>query len=102
VPTEILVNAIEKSKEPPKVFLCGSAIGYYPKNTPFELTETYSGPPADNFSGKLCSEWEKTAGSLKKEGVKKAIIRTGIVLGHGGALQQMLLPFKVCLSRILC
>jgi NAD dependent epimerase/dehydratase family enzyme len=51
-----------------------------------------------NFSGKLCDEWEKTANQLKRPETRLVLIRTGIVLGpNGGALSQMMLPFKVTL-----
>ena len=37
-------------------------MGYYPTHSSQVLTfdEDYKGPPADNFAGKLVSEWEAT------------------------------------------
>ena len=96
IPTQILVSAIQDSKEPPEVLVSGSAIGIYPTNNQNSLDENYTGPAADNFSGKLCDDWEKEAKKLNVPGTRLVLIRTGIVLGpNGGALSQMMTPFKV-------
>src|SRR5262249_42236537 len=44
----------------------------------------------------LCGEWEAATSRAANAGVRTVIIRTGVVLGHGGgALAKMLLPFKL-------
>lgn len=93
------MKAISEAKEPPKTFICASAIGYYPIEPRGEIFDDYyNGPPAKNFAGELVSNWEKAV--LKApENVRKVMTRFGIVLGNnGGALSQMLLPFKLGLG----
>jgi len=96
--TEKLISYFEKSENKPKLFISGSAIGYYgidKSDNSIEEKET-----GDNsFSSKLCQKWEVTALKAEKLGIRTCLLRTGIVLGkNGGALSKMLLPFKMCLG----
>ena len=92
-----LVKAIEQAKERPQVLTSTSAIGYYGFHPEGDLDET--SPPGDDFLAKLCVDWEKAALDAEKLGVRVAIIRTGVVLAkEGGALKQMLLPFRLGLG----
>ncbi len=78
----------------PKVLVSGSAIGYYGPHGEEELDE--STPPAQDFMGKLCIDWENAASPAVAAGVRVAFLRTGVVLdAQGGALSQMLPPFKM-------
>lgn len=91
--TQNLVNAIAQAKQKPKVLVSASAIGLYPKNQETELDET--SPPADDFLGKLCQEWEDAAKVAEVHGVRTVLLRIGVVLGRdGGALARMLPVFK--------
>ena len=52
--------------------------------------------PGDDFLAKLCIDWEGTAVGAREFGVRVVAIRAGVVLGReGGALQQMLTPFRL-------
>jgi hypothetical protein len=86
--TKKIVNAINQSDV--KLFISTSAIGAYPDNGTFDESYTeYS----NDFLGTLTKEWEAEA---KKCNKPTAIVRFGIVLGgDGGALSQMLPPFKM-------
>jgi len=86
--TKKLVNAINKSDV--KHFISTSAIGAYPDNAPFD--ESYSGYGND-FLASLTHIWEAEANKCNKP---TAIVRFGVILGKdGGALAQMLPPFKM-------
>lgn len=86
--TKKLVAAINQSKV--KHFISTSAIGAYPDNGVYN--ETYS-DYAEDFLGELTKEWEAEANKCIKP---TTIIRFGIILGKdGGALKEMLLPFKL-------
>ncbi len=92
--TRILVNAINKSEV--KHFISTSAIGAYPDNAPFD--ETFEGYGSD-FLASLTQLWETEASKCTKP---TAIIRFGVILGaDGGALAQMLPPFKMGVGGII-
>ena len=92
--TQVIASAISRSKNPPKVLVQGSAIGYYgPKTDDTELTE--SAPSGTDFMAVVCREWEDAASGLDKIGVRVPVVRTGVVLASGeGALGAMTPIFK--------
>ncbi len=94
VGTQKLVEAIQKAEPKPSVLVSGSAVGYYGTSETAEFFET-SEPAESDFLSKVCQAWEAAARRAKKAGVRVAIIRTGIVLGDGGAIAKMITPFKL-------
>jgi len=94
VGTQKLVEAIAKAKQKPSVLVSSSAIGYYGTSETAEFFET-SEPAENDFLSKVCQAWEASARKAKDAGVRVAIIRTGIVLGDGGAIAKMITPFKL-------
>lgn len=94
VTTRRLVDAINRASDPPRVLVNGSAIGYYGDRGDEELPETAG--PGDDFLAGVCVDWEAEAARCR---VRTVIARTGVVLGAGGgALAQMLPPFKLGLG----
>jgi hypothetical protein len=92
--TEQLVRAMAEAKSCPRVFMSGSAVGYYGDRADERLTEASSG--GDDFLARLCRRWERAAQDAERLGVRVVLLRTGVVLGRaGGALAQMLPPFQV-------
>ncbi len=82
---------------PPEVLINGSAIGYYGPHDDELLDETGHGVPC--FSHALCRDWETAADGFAELGTRVCKIRIGIVLGpNGGALKQMLTPFRLGLG----
>jgi hypothetical protein len=76
------------------VLVNGSAIGYYGPHGDEELTE--DSPPGGDFMAQVCVAWEAAARAAEPAGVRVAVIRTGVVLDKaGGALKQLLTPFKL-------
>ncbi|TXL12900.1 TIGR01777 family protein [Methylococcaceae bacterium HT4] len=96
--TEKLISYFEKLENRPKLFISGSAIGYYGiDKTDNVIEEKERGD--NSFSSELCQKWEAVALKAEKLGVRTCLLRTGIVLGkNGGALSKMLFPFKMCLG----
>ena len=92
--TEQLVEAITKADPKPAVLVSSSAIGYYGTSESAEFFET-SEPAESDFLSQVCQAWEAEANKAKDAGVRVAIIRTGIVLGDGGAIGKMITPFKL-------
>lgn len=94
--TKEIINELAKVKVKPKVFLQGSAIGYYGMYESANPVFSETANPGEDFLAKLCMDWEKEALQAKDLGIRTVLIRTGIVLSpKSGALQQMLLPFKM-------
>jgi uncharacterized protein (TIGR01777 family) len=95
--TANLAEALAQADEKPKVFLCGSAIGYYGSRGD-ELLREESAPGA-GFLAQVCEEWEEATTPAVQADIRTAHIRTGVVLSpKGGALGAMLLPFKMGLG----
>ncbi|MEM1366536.1 MAG: TIGR01777 family oxidoreductase [Cyanobacteria bacterium P01_H01_bin.15] len=91
--TENLVAAIAKADPKPTVLVNASAVGYYGTSETTIYDE--QAQPGDDFLAQVCKEWELAAKSVTDLGVRLAIIRIGIVLGKGGALQRMVGPFQL-------
>jgi uncharacterized protein len=92
-----LAQALARAEEKPKVFVCGSAIGYYGNRGDEVLSE--ESLPGTGFLAQVCQEWEEATMPAVQADIRTAHIRTGIVLSaKGGALGAMLLPFKLGLG----
>jgi uncharacterized protein (TIGR01777 family) len=95
--TRRLVEALSRVTERPRVLVCASAIGLYGSRGDEVLTETSS--PGTGFLTEVCQEWEQMADLAEPLGIRVAKVRIGVVLGMGGgALAQMLPPFKMGLG----
>jgi uncharacterized protein (TIGR01777 family) len=96
--TAALAGAIASRERKPRVFVSGSAIGYYGSRRGDELL-TEDSAPGDDFVAQVAQVWEAEAQPAADAGVRTVNSRTGIVLAkQGGALKQMLLPFKLGLG----
>lgn len=92
--TRQLVEAIRGAEQKPSVFISASAAGYYGDRGEQVLDE--SAEAGDDFLARVCVDWEAEARKLDHPEVRLAIPRFGIVLQQeGGALAQMLTPFKL-------
>ncbi len=92
----LLARVLSGMKTPPKVWISASAIGAYGHRGDDPLTEKSA--RGRGFLAELCRDWEETALPAVQAGIRVVTIRTGIVIGSGGALKQMLLPFKLGLG----
>lgn len=91
--TTRLVDAVARTHTPPRVFVSGSAIGVYGDRGD-EILDEGSAPGTDFLAG-LCQDWEAASRPAEAAGVRVVQLRTGVVLGRGGALAQMLPPFRM-------
>lgn len=95
--TRKLVNVIKSWKEQPEVFVSGSAVGFYGNQGSNPVTEETA--PVDEFTHRMCRDWEKEALAIHSEDTRVCLSRTGLVVGPGGGfLKRMLLPFKLGLG----
>jgi len=92
--TERLVRAMNQSNI--SHFISTSAIGIYPDN---KKCDENCMEIADDFLGELAKKWEEEALLSHKP---TTILRFGVILGkEGGALAQMLTPFRLGLGGII-
>ncbi|MEM7230697.1 MAG: TIGR01777 family oxidoreductase [Planctomycetota bacterium] len=92
--TRVLAEAVSRLESPPSVFVCASAIGYYGNRGDELLNE--DSPPGGGFLPDVCRDWEGATVSLDETETRVVHVRIGIILSKdGGALQKMLLPFKM-------
>jgi uncharacterized protein (TIGR01777 family) len=90
--TRQLVEALRQSRA--RVLVSASAVGYYGAHGDEELDE--QSPPGSDFLAEVCQAWEAEAMTFSGPTRRAVSIRTGVVLGRGGgALQQMVTPFKL-------
>jgi hypothetical protein len=92
--TRAVTEAIREAGEPARVLVQGSAVGYYGPGGDRMLSE--EAQPGSDFLAGVCVEWEGSSVGVEAAGVRRAVIRTGVVLSsEGGALPRMLLPFRL-------
>lgn len=89
-----VLEGVRQAKSKPRALLQGSAVGYYGDAGDEVVTESH--PPGDDFLARVCVEWEASTAEVTSFGVRRPLLRTGIVLsGQGGALPRMALPFRM-------
>ncbi len=91
--TDGLLRQLAKLKKRPRVFINASAIGYYGTS----LTETFTenSRSGNDFLATTVQSWEAKASYAKNLGIRTVFTRFGIVLGNGGALPNMTLPYRL-------
>ncbi len=95
--SKFLSKMMAGASKRPKVFLNASAIGYYGNRGTEIVTE--QSRPGDGFLPEVCQAWEDAAQEAERAGIRVVKLRTGVVLAiEGGALQRMLVPFKMGLG----
>lgn len=95
--TEAMAAALARMSNPPKTLIAASAVGYYgDRGDEVLLEESASGT---GFLAEVCRQWEAACEPARVAGVRVVNLRIGVVLSaRGGALKQMLAPFKMGLG----
>ncbi|MDR6846540.1 TIGR01777 family oxidoreductase [Flavobacterium granuli] len=91
---ELIYTVLKKHNKRIEAFVSASGIGFYGAvNGEGICTENTL--PANDFIGKVCQEWEKSADLMAGLGIRTVKIRTGLVLGKNeGILKQLVPIFK--------
>jgi uncharacterized protein (TIGR01777 family) len=90
-----VVEAVEQASAKPRVVVQASAIGYYGPRGDEAITEeaTAGKDWAARFTAQ---DWEPSTAAVEEMGVRRVIVRTGMVLStKEGALPRLLLPFRL-------
>ena len=89
-----VVQAVQAAQVKPQAVIQSSGIGHYGPHGDEILTE--ADPPGDDFLARLTIDWEASTQPVEMAGVRRATIRTGVVLDPDeGALLRLLLPFRL-------
>ena len=91
--TETLVRAITAAASPPPLLISASAVGYYGDRGEEVLDE--GSPAGAGFLADLARDWERAALAAASGRTRVVLLRLAMVVGRGGALERMLLPFKL-------
>ncbi|WP_199552971.1 TIGR01777 family oxidoreductase [Streptomyces sp. N35] len=95
--TAALAEAIAALDEPPRVFVNGSAIGYYGDTGEHAVDE--NAPAGEGFLPSMCVAWEEAAGAAVEAGIRTVFARSGLVVARkGGAWGRMFPLFKAGLG----
>jgi uncharacterized protein (TIGR01777 family) len=86
-----------KNYHRPALYISAGAIGFYGHREDEILTDEYAA--GDDFLSKSCTAWENAVFETADHDTRLILFRIGIVLSpRGGALQKMLLPWKMGIS----
>jgi uncharacterized protein len=89
-----VVQAIAQAQQKPGVLIQASAVGYYGPRGDELITESSS--PGADFLARVCFEWEASTAAASQQGVRRPVLRTGIVFSNeGGAFPKLVLPFRL-------
>lgn len=92
-PTRTIVAAMKGMQHPPRVLVQASAVGIYPSGD--AIMDDW-GPTGTDYLARLAQEWEAASQPVEEIGVRRVVIRSGVVLSkEGGVLSQLTLPFKL-------
>jgi uncharacterized protein len=96
--TNDLVKWLAAQKQPPQVFLSGSAVGYYGNQGEQILNEASAA--GTDWAAYMVANWED-ASKPAAHSIRTVQLRTGLVLGRGGLLKPILPAFKAGLGGSL-
>jgi len=82
-----LVAALDRITNRPRVLVSASASGYYGDRKDEVLDD--ASPPGSDFLARVCVKWEREVRAAEALGMRTVSLRTGIVLGRGGAMAKL-------------
>ncbi|MET8831026.1 TIGR01777 family oxidoreductase [Streptomyces sp. NPDC004610] len=95
--TTALAEAVAALEVPPRVFVNGSAMGFYGLTGDRAVDE--SAPAGTGFLPQMCVDWEAAAAPAERAGVRTVFARTGLVVAREGGAWARLFPlFKAGLG----
>jgi uncharacterized protein len=83
-----LSEALERSVQPPKVFVQAAGIGIYGDAGDRFCNE--NAPHGTDFVSEVCERWEQAFAGIEAPGMRKVLLRLGVALGSDGGFLQLL------------
>ncbi len=91
---EAIVEGLRLASPRPKTLVQASAVGFYGPRGDEELDET--SPSGEGFLAEVVRAWEESTREVESLGVRRAVVRSGLVLDQGGgALSRFILQFRL-------
>jgi uncharacterized protein (TIGR01777 family) len=91
---EALAAAIRKASRKPSVFVQASGVNYYGVRIAGAVAE--DAPAGNDFLASVAERWEASSAGVEDVGVRRAVLRTGVVLARSdGVLPMVALPFRM-------
>jgi len=88
-----VVEAVRGARLKPEVVVQASAVGFYGPRGDEEIEE--SSTPGDGFLPEVVRAWEDSTREVEALGVRRVVIRSGLVLGRdGGVFPRLAMPFR--------
>lgn len=92
--TDLLARTLAEMGDGPRTLISASAVGYYGDRGDQRIDEDCK--PGKGFLADVVQDWEAATRPAESAGVRVVRLRMGVVISPaGGALGQMLLPFKI-------
>ncbi len=89
-----VVEAVRQAPAKPAVLIQASAVGYYGSRADAKLDESAS--LGKGFLARLVQDWEDSTAEAERFGVRRVVIRSGLVLdAEGGVLARFVRPFRL-------
>ena len=100
----LLIKTLKETDHQVRTFVSSSAIGYYGKDlNPLVRPEGFreADLPSNDFLGETCVLWEAASEPVKDLGIRRVVLRQGIVLANeGGAFKEFKTPLKFGVATI--
>ena len=86
------LESAAKGQVVPQILISFSAVGYYGNHPAADFTERNQ--PGTSWLAGVARDWEAEATRAKDAGIRLVILRLGVVLGPGGFLERISLPYR--------
>jgi uncharacterized protein (TIGR01777 family) len=89
-----VIEAVRRAPEKPRLVIQSSGVGYYGPRGDGIIDE--STPRGNDFLAEVAVEWEESTAAVEAEGVRRAIIRQGVVLASDATVvKRLALPYRL-------
>lgn len=95
--TRLLAESLAKLKQPPRVLVSASAVGFYGDRSDLEESGALdeSGARGENFLAEVAEAWESATAAASDAGIRVVHLRIGVVVSAaGGIVAKLRTPFQ--------
>lgn len=96
--TQKLGQDLQQHGHRPTIWINASAVGFY-GDCPGRVVNEDDAAGSD-FAAKLCADWEAAARQAAGD-ARLVVLRLGVVIGPGGMLDKIVLPFRLGLGAVM-